>query len=69
MLSRIRVKQKADMFDTDSSLTSGLFLVMFGKWTDHVKGWRHTDLGDRILYTTYEAMVEVMVIGSHYRKI
>ncbi|CAL8337899.1 sulfotransferase family 2, cytosolic sulfotransferase 3 [Gadus morhua] len=32
--------------------------VMFGKWTDHVKSWKHADLGDRILYTTYEAMVE-----------
>ncbi|CAK6954323.1 sulfotransferase family 2%2C cytosolic sulfotransferase 3 [Scomber scombrus] len=32
--------------------------VMFGKWTDHVKGWRHTDLGDRIMYITYEEMVQ-----------
>lgn len=33
--------------------------VLFGKWTDHVKSWRHTDLGDRIMYITYEEMVQV----------
>ncbi|XP_044062569.1 sulfotransferase family 2, cytosolic sulfotransferase 3 isoform X3 [Siniperca chuatsi] len=32
--------------------------VMFGKWTDHVKGWRHTELGDRIMYITYEEMLQ-----------
>ncbi|XP_078143294.1 sulfotransferase family 2, cytosolic sulfotransferase 3 [Centroberyx gerrardi] len=32
--------------------------VLFGKWTDHVKSWRHTELGDRILYITYEEMVQ-----------
>ncbi|XP_008321449.1 sulfotransferase family 2, cytosolic sulfotransferase 3 isoform X2 [Cynoglossus semilaevis] len=32
--------------------------VLFGKWTDHVKSWRHTDLGDRIMYITYEEMVQ-----------
>ncbi|KAJ3598526.1 hypothetical protein NHX12_002037 [Muraenolepis orangiensis] len=32
--------------------------VMFGKWTDHVKSWRHTDLGDRVLYATYDEMVQ-----------
>lgn len=32
--------------------------VMFGKWTDHVKSWRKADLGDRILYVTYEEMVQ-----------
>ncbi|KAK0149450.1 Sulfotransferase family cytosolic 2B member 1 [Merluccius polli] len=32
--------------------------VMFGKWTDHVKSWRHADLGDRILFTTYQEMVQ-----------
>ncbi|MCI4391297.1 hypothetical protein PGIGA_G00132390 [Pangasianodon gigas] len=32
--------------------------VMFGKWTDHVKSWRNTDLGDRILYITYEEMIQ-----------
>ncbi|KAK3515331.1 hypothetical protein QTP70_015610 [Hemibagrus guttatus] len=34
--------------------------VFFGKWTDHVKSWRHTDVGDRILYITYEEMIQVM---------
>uniref|UniRef100_A0A668T4B3 Sulfotransferase n=1 Tax=Oreochromis aureus TaxID=47969 RepID=A0A668T4B3_OREAU len=32
--------------------------VMFGKWTDHVKSWRNSELGDRIMYITYEEMVE-----------
>ncbi|XP_049903077.1 sulfotransferase family 2, cytosolic sulfotransferase 3 isoform X1 [Epinephelus moara] len=32
--------------------------VLFGKWTDHVKGWKDTDLGDRIMYITYEEMVQ-----------
>ncbi|KAM9436429.1 sulfotransferase 2B1-like [Clarias gariepinus] len=32
--------------------------VLFGKWTDHVKSWRNTDLGDRILYITYEEMIK-----------
>uniref|UniRef100_A0AAQ4P943 Sulfotransferase n=1 Tax=Gasterosteus aculeatus aculeatus TaxID=481459 RepID=A0AAQ4P943_GASAC len=32
--------------------------VLFGKWTDHVKSWRSTDLGDRIMYITYEEMVQ-----------
>ncbi|KAK3515254.1 hypothetical protein QTP70_013018 [Hemibagrus guttatus] len=32
--------------------------VIFGKWTDHVKSWRHTDVGDRILYITYEEMIQ-----------
>ncbi|XP_041648832.1 sulfotransferase 2B1-like [Cheilinus undulatus] len=32
--------------------------VMFGKWTDHVKSWRQTELGDRIMYITYEEMVQ-----------
>ncbi|XP_012673451.2 sulfotransferase 2B1-like [Clupea harengus] len=32
--------------------------VLFGKWTDHVKSWRKADLGDRILYVTYEEMVK-----------
>ncbi|XP_061529893.1 sulfotransferase family 2, cytosolic sulfotransferase 3 isoform X3 [Phycodurus eques] len=32
--------------------------VMFGKWTDHVKSWRHTELGDRIMYITYEQMIQ-----------
>ncbi|KPP62549.1 hypothetical protein Z043_119262 [Scleropages formosus] len=32
--------------------------VLFGKWTDHVKCWRNLDLGDRILYITYEEMLQ-----------
>ncbi|XP_061113293.1 sulfotransferase 2B1-like isoform X1 [Conger conger] len=32
--------------------------VMFGKWTDHVKSWRNTDIEGRILYMTYEEMVQ-----------
>ncbi|KAM9436423.1 sulfotransferase 2B1-like isoform 2-T2 [Clarias gariepinus] len=32
--------------------------VMFGKWTDHMKSWRNADLGDRILYITYEEMLQ-----------
>ncbi|XP_062254921.1 sulfotransferase 2B1-like [Platichthys flesus] len=32
--------------------------VMRGKWTDHVKSWRHTELTDRIMYISYEEMVQ-----------
>ncbi|XP_012714622.2 sulfotransferase 2B1 isoform X2 [Fundulus heteroclitus] len=32
--------------------------VLFGKWTEHVKSWRHAELGDRILFITYEEMVQ-----------
>uniref|UniRef100_A0A3Q3W5S0 Sulfotransferase n=1 Tax=Mola mola TaxID=94237 RepID=A0A3Q3W5S0_MOLML len=32
--------------------------VFFGKWTDHVKSWRNAELGDRIMYITYEEMVQ-----------
>ncbi|XP_034063528.1 sulfotransferase family 2, cytosolic sulfotransferase 3 isoform X2 [Gymnodraco acuticeps] len=32
--------------------------VMFGKWTDHVKSWRSAELGDRILFITYEEMCQ-----------
>ncbi|XP_061109589.1 sulfotransferase 2B1-like [Conger conger] len=32
--------------------------VVFGKWTDHVKSWRNTDIEGRILYMTYEEMVQ-----------
>ncbi|XP_026851829.2 sulfotransferase 2B1-like isoform X1 [Electrophorus electricus] len=32
--------------------------VLFGKWTDHVKSWKSPDLGDRILYITYEELVQ-----------
>lgn len=41
-----------------------LSAVLFGKWTDHVKSWRHTKLGDRILYLTYEEMVEVKLMEA-----
>ncbi|XP_027026370.1 sulfotransferase 2B1-like isoform X2 [Tachysurus fulvidraco] len=40
---------------TDSFLAGN---VMFGKWTDHVKSWKNPDLGDRILYITYEEMIQ-----------
>lgn len=29
---------------------------VFGKWTDHVKSWKNSSLGDRIMYITYEDM-------------
>ncbi|XP_054898145.1 sulfotransferase family 2, cytosolic sulfotransferase 3 isoform X1 [Poeciliopsis prolifica] len=32
--------------------------VVFGKWTDHVKSWRNAELGDRMLFITYEEMVQ-----------
>ncbi|XP_062321516.1 sulfotransferase family 2, cytosolic sulfotransferase 3 [Osmerus eperlanus] len=32
--------------------------VMFGKWTEHVKSWRKANLRDRILFVTYEEMVQ-----------
>ncbi|KAM6967543.1 sulfotransferase family 2, cytosolic sulfotransferase 3 [Aplochiton taeniatus] len=32
--------------------------VIFGKWTEHVKSWRNPELGNRILYITYEEMVQ-----------
>ncbi|CAN9514062.1 unnamed protein product [Ophioblennius macclurei] len=32
--------------------------VLFGKWTDHMKTWKHTELGDRIMHITYEEMVQ-----------
>ncbi|XP_030638017.1 sulfotransferase 2B1-like [Chanos chanos] len=32
--------------------------VLFGKWTDHVKSWRNTDMKERILHITYEEMVQ-----------
>uniref|UniRef100_A0A8C6SQ13 Sulfotransferase n=1 Tax=Neogobius melanostomus TaxID=47308 RepID=A0A8C6SQ13_9GOBI len=35
-----------------------LLLVVFGKWTDHVKSWKHNNLGDRIMFITYEEMKE-----------
>lgn len=36
-----------------------LSAVLFGKWTNHVQSWSHTDLGDRIMYITYEEMNQV----------
>ncbi|XP_029307858.1 sulfotransferase family 2, cytosolic sulfotransferase 3 [Cottoperca gobio] len=32
--------------------------VLFGKWTDHVKGWKSAELGNRLMYITYEEMVQ-----------
>lgn len=32
--------------------------LVFGKWTEHIKSWRKTSLGDRIMYITYEEMKE-----------
>ncbi|MGH0148151.1 UNVERIFIED_CONTAM: hypothetical protein FKN15_012152 [Acipenser sinensis] len=32
--------------------------LLFGKWSDHVKGWRSSELKERILYVTYEEMLE-----------
>ncbi|XP_008296989.1 sulfotransferase family 2, cytosolic sulfotransferase 3 isoform X1 [Stegastes partitus] len=32
--------------------------VLFGKWTDHIKSWTKTELGDRIMFITYEDMVQ-----------
>uniref|UniRef100_A0A3Q3BGR1 Sulfotransferase n=1 Tax=Kryptolebias marmoratus TaxID=37003 RepID=A0A3Q3BGR1_KRYMA len=32
--------------------------VLFGKWTDHVKSWRRAELGDRIMFITYEEMIQ-----------
>ncbi|XP_061919503.1 sulfotransferase 2B1-like [Entelurus aequoreus] len=32
--------------------------VLFGKWTNHLKSWKRAELGDRILFITYEEMVQ-----------
>lgn len=32
--------------------------VLFGKWTDHVKSWKRSGLGDRIMFITYEEMAQ-----------
>ena len=45
---------------------SMLFIVLFGKWTNHLKSWRNADLGDRILYITYEEMVQVKLTKQHF---
>ncbi|XP_019220618.1 sulfotransferase family cytosolic 2B member 1 isoform X2 [Oreochromis niloticus] len=39
--------------------------VLFGKWTDHVKSWRNSELGDRIMYITYEEMVQTRCLIVH----
>ncbi|XP_028836408.1 sulfotransferase family cytosolic 2B member 1-like isoform X1 [Denticeps clupeoides] len=40
--------------------------VLFGKWTDHMKSWQKADIGNKIMYVTYEAMIKDLkgVIGS-----
>lgn len=63
MVSSFFFHQMAKFLDEAGSFEEFLekFLtgkVLFGKWTNHVKSWRNTDLGDRILYVTYEEMVE-----------
>uniref|UniRef100_A0A3P9C1D6 Sulfotransferase n=1 Tax=Maylandia zebra TaxID=106582 RepID=A0A3P9C1D6_9CICH len=40
--------------------------VMFGKWTDHMKSWRNSELGDRIMYITYEEMAQVKHFQSEH---
>lgn len=32
--------------------------LVFGKWTDHLKSWKNSELGDRIMFITYEEMKE-----------
>lgn len=32
--------------------------IVFGKWSDHIKSWRNPELKDRILYVTYEEMLQ-----------
>ncbi|KAF6714419.1 Sulfotransferase family cytosolic 2B member 1 [Oryzias melastigma] len=32
--------------------------VLFGKWADHVKSWKLAKIADRILFLTYEEMVQ-----------
>uniref|UniRef100_A0A3P9LCR3 Sulfotransferase n=1 Tax=Oryzias latipes TaxID=8090 RepID=A0A3P9LCR3_ORYLA len=39
----------------------------FGKWTDHVSSWKLAKLGDRILFLTYEEMVQDL--GAAIRRI
>lgn len=40
--------------------TYNVSAVLFGKWTDHVKSWRKAELGERIMFITYEEMVQVL---------
>lgn len=35
--------------------------IISGKWTDHVKSWRQAELEDRIMFITYEEMVQVKI--------
>lgn len=58
----VKVQQWLVVCLTHSMLVSSS--VLFGKWTDHVRSWRHTDLGDRIMYITYEEMVQVKLIEA-----
>ncbi|KAK2844251.1 hypothetical protein Q5P01_010910 [Channa striata] len=37
--------------------------VLFGKWTDHLKSWKQSKLGDRIMYITYEEMFKDLPEG------
>ncbi|XP_023819616.1 sulfotransferase family cytosolic 2B member 1 isoform X2 [Oryzias latipes] len=39
----------------------------FGKWTDHVSSWKLAKLGERILFLTYEEMVQDL--GAAIRRI
>lgn len=45
-----------DLLSTLSTLPA----VLFGKWTDHVKSWKLSELGERIMFITYEEMVQVV---------
>ncbi|XP_034410409.1 sulfotransferase family 2, cytosolic sulfotransferase 3 isoform X1 [Cyclopterus lumpus] len=63
VVSSYHFHKMAEFLETPATLDEFMekFLqgrVMFGKWTDHVKSWRGTDLGDRIMYITYEEMVQ-----------
>ncbi|XP_041082847.1 sulfotransferase 2B1-like [Polyodon spathula] len=44
--------------------------LLFGKWCDHVRGWRSSELKGRVLYITYEEMLEdlrgAVVKFSHF---
>ncbi|XP_052000556.1 sulfotransferase 2B1-like isoform X2 [Xyrauchen texanus] len=63
LVSSFHFHNMATFLDKPGTLEefTGKFLagnVIFGKWTDHVKSWRNSDLGDRILYVTYEEMLQ-----------
>ncbi|XP_056299934.1 sulfotransferase family 2, cytosolic sulfotransferase 3 isoform X2 [Pseudoliparis swirei] len=62
-VSSYHFHKMAQFLETPATLDEfiGRFLqgkVMFGKWTDHVKSWRGSGLGGRILFITYEEMVQ-----------